>query len=133
MQPSLKRRYYLLTIFRRIARVFSILFIILILGFLLGDEIDPGKLSDGNWIGLLYFPIGVIGGLIIAWKHELIGGTISLLCLWIFYLLYPLTFHAQVPHIVSILIFSLPAILFLVSGIYGYLAIGILAKKSNED
>jgi hypothetical protein len=63
---------------KTIARFWSILSISLILLFIIGEGLDPSKLTSLEWLGFFFFPFGLTMGLIIAWSKELIGGIITI-------------------------------------------------------
>lgn len=131
MKNLAKKRFEILRKLRWIARITSVLFIFGLIVIFFGDQYENSEIRSHEWLGVLYFPVGFVAGLIIGWKNDLIGGLISVLCLWIFYFVYSLKYTGQIPPIISFLIFSVPAILFLVAGTYAYFAIGKLADKSN--
>jgi hypothetical protein len=72
---------------RWIARVLSVLSIGIILLFVIGeaDFSAPIKLSVREWIGLLFFPVGIIGGIVLAWRWEGLGAAITIGSLVTFY------------------------------------------------
>ncbi len=54
--------------------------------FVLGELRNPGNTPTAmEWLGLAFFPGGVMVGLIIAWWRELPGGILSILSLIGFY------------------------------------------------
>src|SRR6266496_948292 len=55
---------------RWIARAGSLLSIGLILLFLIGEGFDTTQVTLKQWIGLLFFPSGVVIGMIVAWWKE---------------------------------------------------------------
>lgn len=69
---------------KSIARFWSVLSTIMILLFVFGEGLDPSKLKLNEWIGFIFFPIGLLLGLIIAWKKEIIGGVISIISIVVF-------------------------------------------------
>ena len=73
---------------RWIARAGSILSILLLLLFFSGEEFQPAKITLKQWVGLLFFPTGVIAGMIIAWWKEGVGAGITLASLLAFYVVY---------------------------------------------
>jgi hypothetical protein len=40
----------------------------------------------GSGSAFLFFPLGICAGMIVAWRRELLGGSITLACLAAFYL-----------------------------------------------
>jgi hypothetical protein len=72
------------------ARVLSIVSTVLLLLFLLGsrEQFDLTRISAREWLGLLFFPFGVIVGFAIAWWREGLGGSLTILSLLAFYVFY---------------------------------------------
>jgi hypothetical protein len=72
---------------RWIARVWSILCFALVLAFTVTEAIQrsgpPPTLNE--WLGLIFWPIGVCVGLAVAWFREELGGSVALGCLIAFY------------------------------------------------
>jgi hypothetical protein len=69
----------------RTASVASITFLIMIF---LGEPFHPSRITFQEWVGLIFFPIGVVTGMIIAWRKEAIGGFVTVASLLGFYLGY---------------------------------------------
>jgi len=68
------------------ARVWTILSVVFILGFAIGEGLAGGpKPSLKDWGGLALFPIGVCLGLLVAWYREKLGGVLALGFLIAFY------------------------------------------------
>lgn len=97
---------------RWFARIYSIASIALILLFFIGEEFNPAKINMKQWIGFLFFPIGVVAGMIIAWKHEGVGGAISIVSLISFYLVYGLLLNSRLWQGVAFIVFAFPGFLF---------------------
>jgi hypothetical protein len=56
------------------------------LAFVLAFALDSrGLPSASETVGLAFFPVGVAGGLLVAWVREGIGGSVTLLSLACFY------------------------------------------------
>ena len=100
-------------IIRWSARILSILSIGILLLFLVGegDFSQPISLTPREWIGLLFFPLGVVIGMVVAWRWEGIGSAISIGSLLAFYLLHFAMMH-RFPSGPFFLIFTLPGFLF---------------------
>lgn len=128
MTGTAKRRFEVLKIFRWVARISSLISILMLLMFMAGEGFDIGRISAEQWVGFLFFPIGLVAGFIVGWKREFLGGAIAVLSLLGFYLIYGLWISGTMPRGLSFLVFSLPGFLFLACGIYAYFAIGGLAK-----
>ena len=77
-----------LAVIELLARVGSIVSIILLISLFLGEALHPSEISSNEWAGLLFFPIGVTIGMIIAWWKEIVGSAVTLLSLLAFYLVY---------------------------------------------
>lgn len=70
-----------------LARVGSIASITLLLMLFMGEG-QPSKISANEWIGLLFFPIGTVIGMAIAWWKEGVGSVVTLGSLLGFYLIW---------------------------------------------
>ena len=77
-----------LAIIELVARVGSIASITLLILLFAGDSFHPSEISRNEWAGLLFFPIGVMIGMIVAWWKEGLGSAVTLLSLLAFYLVY---------------------------------------------
>ena len=77
-----------LAIIELLARVGSIASITLLLMLFAGEGFHPSKISANEWAGLLFFPIGVVIGMAIAWWKEGVGSVITLGSLIGFYLVW---------------------------------------------
>ena len=71
-----------------IARAASVASITLLVMLFLGEASHPSQISPEEWAGLIFFPIGVIAGMIIAWRKEAMGGFVTVASLVGFYLVY---------------------------------------------
>ncbi|MBA7665446.1 hypothetical protein ES703_73516 [subsurface metagenome] len=79
-QPSSKNKKHLVNIIRRIARVWSLLSIVFVLVIVIGHIFSPEDVlpTIGEWVGILFFPFGVILGLTLSWKWEGLGAMITI-------------------------------------------------------
>ena len=77
-----------LAVVELLARVGSIASITLIILLFMGEAFRPSEISSNEWAGLVFFPIGVTIGMIVAWWKEGLGSAITLLSLLAFYLVY---------------------------------------------
>lgn len=77
-----------LRIMRIAARVWSVLSIAFVLLFFIGEMMNPTGPAPTRteWVGLSFFPIGVVIGLILGWWREGIGGAVTVLSLISFYI-----------------------------------------------
>jgi hypothetical protein len=66
-----------------------------------------------QFVGLLFFPFGVALGLLIAWWKEGLGGVMAVASLAGFYLVYGALLTGQVPRGPWLILFTMPAVLFL--------------------
>ncbi len=80
---------------RRAARVLGLVSVFVILLFFIGEGFNPSEVAARQWAGLLFFPLGVVAGMIIGWRRELTGGAITLTSLAGFYLIYGLILRRQ--------------------------------------
>jgi hypothetical protein len=71
------------SLFQWIARITSLASLAFIVMMALGEGGVP---TTAEAVGLLLFPVGVLGGLLVAWRRELLGGLLSLASLALFYL-----------------------------------------------
>jgi len=95
---------------RWIARVWSLCSIGLLLGFVVGEGINPA--TSGEMLGLLFFPLGISIGMVLAWWREGLGGSITVGSLIVFYLIHFAT-AGTLPKGGAWLVFSAPGFLFL--------------------
>lgn len=102
---------------RVVARGASIVCLAIILLFFLGEDFALGTLSVEEWIGFAFFPVGVLVGLVLAWREEAIGGVITLASVAGFYLVYGWVLNSTFRMGWAFVPFLLPGILFV---IYGY-------------
>jgi hypothetical protein len=72
---------------RLTAKIWSILSIGFVLLFVIGEGLSgEGPMPTASeWVGLAFFPIGVVVGLALAWWREGIGGALAVLSLIAFY------------------------------------------------
>jgi hypothetical protein len=99
---------------RWVARIGSIASGALLLAFVFGEGVNPATLTIEEWLGLAFFPGGIILGMIVGWRREGWGGAITLLSLLGFYALqYALT--SEMPRGPYFFAFALPGLLFGIS------------------
>ena len=77
------------TVTRWLARVLSVISIGVLLLFFFGeaDFSQPIRLTAGEWIGVLFFPVGVVAGMILGWWWEGVGAAVAVGSLSAFYVL----------------------------------------------
>ena len=100
---------------RWIARAGSILSILLLLLFLFGEEFHLAKITLKEWVGLIFFPVGVVVGMIVAWWKEGVGAGITMASLLAFYIVYGFLFGDHLGG--WFILFAVPSFLFLLSWI----------------
>ena len=96
--------------FRWTARIWSIISLTLILGFIAGEGIHFTKRYEA--LGFLFFPVGISVGMVLAWWKERLGGSIMVASLLIFYCLH-FAMAGKFPHGWGWLVFAFPGFLFL--------------------
>jgi hypothetical protein len=97
--------------------VLSIISIALMLTFLNSDIPTFRQIAPKHWVGFLFFPVGVIAGMLLGWWREALGGAVTVGSLLGFYLIYGWFLNNQIWLGVWFIIFALPGILFLISGL----------------
>ena len=96
-----------------LARVGSVASITLLLMLFAGEGLHPSQVAPRQWAGLVFFPLGVIIGMIVAWWKEGLGATITLGSLLAFYLVYGYLMRYHIAGWAFIM-FASPGFLFLV-------------------
>ena len=71
-----------------IARAASVVSITLLAMIFFGEAFHPSQISPEEWVGLIFFPTGVVAGMIIAWRKEAVGGFMTVASLLGFYVVY---------------------------------------------
>jgi hypothetical protein len=77
-----------LAVIELLARVGSVASITLLILLFMGDAVRPSDISPNEWAGLVFFPIGVVIGMVIAWWKEGVGSVLTVASLIGFYLVY---------------------------------------------
>lgn len=98
-------------VIRWTARCWSVASLGVVLLFLAGEPFSP---SPGEWPLLLFFPVGVCGGMVVAWWREGLGGGITTGSLLTFYALHLAT-AGKFPSGWAWFVLAAPGILFLLS------------------
>ena len=109
---KIKSSVMLITL-RWIARVWSIGSIGLILLFFIGEGFAPTRVTPKEWVGLIFFPIGVVAGMLVGWRKEVWGGSITTMSILAFYAVYGCLLNGSFPKGWAFIIFSMPGLLFL--------------------
>ena len=118
-----------LHVLRWTARAASVVCLAIIFLFFLSEGINFGEIAPREWIGLLFFPVGVFIGLVLAWREEGLGGGIALGSVLGFYLIYGWLFSGKFWQGWAVLPFLLPAVLFLAYWFFSSLSLS--HKKEN--
>jgi len=109
-------RSMLTQILRWTGRILSIISTGILLLFLIGEgDFNQPQLTLKEWLGLLFFPGGIVTGMIVAWRRETMGATIALGSLATFYLLQLICF-GDFPGGPFFFLFTLPALLMGLAG-----------------
>jgi hypothetical protein len=95
-----------------LARGLSIVSIFVLLLFFIGEGFNPAALRSREWVLMIFFPLGVVAGMAIAWRREGLGGAITVVSLIAFYLTH-LLFSGGLPRGWAFVAFASPGFLFL--------------------
>jgi hypothetical protein len=71
------------------ARAWSVVSVATVLAFIVGEGFDPSGVNE--WLGALFFPVGVSVGMILAWWKEGLGGSMTVGSLLAFYAVHFMT------------------------------------------
>lgn len=66
------------------ARVWSVASVALVVAFIVGERSNPSGTDE--WLGFLFFPLGICAGMVLAWWREGAGGIVTVASLGVFYL-----------------------------------------------
>ncbi len=100
-----------------IARLLAVCSMSMLVLFAIGGFNPPLKMTLQEATLFLFFPVGICAGMLLAWRWELYGGTLTVLCLLMFYGLHVLFGHSF-PNGPWFLIFAFPGFLFLGIGLF---------------
>jgi hypothetical protein len=100
-----------------LARFGSIASVSLLVLLFWGDAFNPSQISRTEWIGLLFFPMGVTIGMVIAWWKEGLGSAITVGSLAAFYLVYGYLFRNHIGGW-AFVVFASPGFLFLLHWLF---------------
>jgi hypothetical protein len=112
MDDQLRRHDRQIAVPRWAARAWSIGSIALVLAFIVGERSLPSTWHE--WLGFLFFPLGMCAGLVVAWWRERLGGLVAIASLTTLYLIV-LAMIATFPHGWAWFVFSVSGFLFLVT------------------
>ncbi len=96
-----------------IAKGLSLISILILALFFIGEGFNPSKIQLNEWILFLFFPFGLITGMVVAWWKEGLGAMIAVGSLVGFYLAHFLQ-TGGLPRGWAFLAFAVPGFLFLV-------------------
>lgn len=114
MEGKANSRPVLTQAVRWAARIWAVASIGLIVAFLVGEGFHPSRIQAREWLGLVFFPVGICVGMILAWWREGLGGGLTVGSLVVFYLIHPTT-AGTFPRGWAFLVFAAPGFLFLLS------------------
>ena len=97
------------------ARGLSVLVTIILLIFFIGESSSLLDISGRDAIMLLFFPVGLLVGMIWGWVKPVVGGAIGVASIVAFYIA-DLLLSGNLPSGIWFLVFGLPSYLFLAAG-----------------
>ena len=106
-----------LAVIELLARVGSIASITLLILLFMGEALHPAEISPREWPGLLFFPVGVMVGMFIAWWKEGLGSALTLGSLLAFYLVYGYLMRNHIGGW-AFIVFASPGFLFLLHWLF---------------
>lgn len=117
----MKARSVALTSVRWIARVWSMISILFVLAFAVGEIMEGRgpRPTAQEWVGLALWPVGVGVGLVVAWYRETMGGILALGCFLAFYV-WNLFRSGRLPPGPFFFLVAAPSVLFLVVGLVSH-------------
>jgi hypothetical protein len=118
-----------LFLLRWAARLAAIVCLAIVFLFFFGEGINLQEISAREWVGLLFFPVGVFIGLVLAWQEEAIGGMITVASILGFYLIYGWLLSGSIRQGWAFLPFLIPGALFL---LYGIISSVFLPRKNEK-
>lgn len=101
-----------LAVIELLARVGSIASITLLIVLFAGEAFHPSQVAPRQWVGLFFFPLGVMIGMAIAWWKEGLGAVITLGSLLGLYLVYGYLMRYHLAGLAFVM-FASPGFLFL--------------------
>lgn len=100
-----------------LARVGSIASITLLIIIFQAEAFHPSEIAPKEWFGLIFFPIGVVVGMIIAWWKEGLGASVTVGSLIAFYFVYGYLLSTHVGGW-AFVVFASPGFLFLLHWLF---------------
>lgn len=95
------------------ARLLSVITIGFLLLFILGGEANWSSVRPVEIIGLVFFPFGMMFGLMLAWRREMAGGIVAVGSIVLFYLVYGIAIRGTASFGWWIPVLSIPGAVFL--------------------
>ena len=89
----------------------------LIIFFPNGEEWGITGLSAIEWTGIIFFPVAVFIGLVLAWQEEMVGGLLIVAGVAGFYLVYGWLLNHSIHQGWALLPFLIPGLLFITYGL----------------
>lgn len=108
---------YPLALVEILARVTSIASITLLVMLFAGETFHPSEISRNEWIGLVFFPTGVVIGMVIAWWKEGVGAVVTIGSLLGFYLVWGYLLRNHIGGW-AFVAFASPSVLFLLHWLF---------------
>ena len=100
-------------VLRMLARAASVLSLALLVMFAFSGGNWP---SPREWLMIAFFPVGVAAGMVLAWRHEVLGGAVTIASLVGFYAI-AWSADASRPLGPWFVVFALPGLLLLACGL----------------
>jgi len=110
--PRVNEPTYLFVL-RWTARLLSVASLGFILLFVFGEGFGWLSVRVQDLVGLVFFPFGLMLGLVLAWRREMSGGIIAVASIALFYIVYGLVLNPAIFQGLWFLVLSIPAWLFL--------------------
>jgi hypothetical protein len=108
------KRWILANVLRWAARIWAVASVALIVAVMVGEAFNPARLTPRDWLLFLFFPAGVCVGFVLAWWKELLGGSLTVASLVVFYLIHRLQV-GTFPRGLAFAVFAAPGVLFLLA------------------
>lgn len=102
---------------RWLGRVLSLGSLGLLLLFMVGEGFNPLRMKPQEALLCLFFPLGVMAGMILGWWRALAGGVLGCACVVAFYMVH-FAQRGRFPHGPWFVVIALPALIFLVAGLW---------------